>query len=87
MEVNKQVVDIIKDKLGVDEVGSDDDLINDLGADSLDIIETVMELESEFHIVIYDEEIDKNFTKVGHLIDFIQEKVDTNPYPILNSSL
>ena len=84
MEVNKQVVDIIKDKLGVDEVGSDDDLINDLGADSLDIIETVMELESEFHIVIYDEEIDKNFTKVGHLIDFIQEKVDKNPYPHLN---
>lgn len=84
MEVNKQVVDIIKDKLGVDEVGSDDDLINDLGADSLDIIETVMELESEFHIVIYDEEIDKNFTKVGHLIDFIQEKVDKNPYPHLD---
>ena len=84
MEVNKQVVDIIKDKLGVDEVGSDDDLINDLGADSLDIIETVIELESEFHIVIYDEEIDKNFTKVGHLIDFIQEKVDKNPYPHLD---
>ena len=80
MEVNKQVVDIIKDKLGVDEVGSDDDLINDLGADSLDIIELVMALEREFHIVIYDDEVDKNFTTVGHLIDFIQEKVDNNCY-------
>jgi acyl carrier protein len=43
-----------------------------------------MELESEFHIVIYDNEVDKNFTTVGHLIDFIQEKVDTNLYPNLN---
>ena len=77
MEVNEQVVEIIKDKLIVNEVGSDDDLIEDLGADSLDIIELVMALESEFGIVIYDNEVDKNFTTVGHLIDFIQEKVDT----------
>ena len=75
MEVNKKVVEIIKDKLIIDEVGSDDNLIEDLGADSLDIIELVMALESEFHIVIYDNEIDKNFTTVGHLIDFIQEKI------------
>ena len=84
MEVNKKVVEIIKDKLVVEEVGSDDNLIEDLGADSLDIIEMVMALESEFHIVIYDNEVDNNFTTVGHLIDFIQEKVDTNPYPNLN---
>ena len=84
MEVNEQVVEIIKDKLIVNEVGSDDDLIEDLGADSLDIIELVMALESEFGIVIYDNEVDNNFTTVGHLIDFIQEKVDTNPYPSLN---
>jgi len=76
MEVNEQVVEIIKDKLVVEEVGSDDNLIEDLSADSLDIIELVMALESEFHIVIYDNEVDKNFTTVGHLIDFIQEKVD-----------
>jgi acyl carrier protein len=75
MEVNKKVVEIIKDKLIVEEVGSDDNLIEDLGADSLDIIELVMALESEFHIVIYDNEVDKNFTTVGHLIDFIQEKI------------
>ena len=84
MEVNKKVVEIIKDKLVVEEVGSDDNLIEDLSADSLDIIELVMALESEFHIVIYDNEVDNNFTTVGHLIDFIQEKVDTNPYPNLN---
>lgn len=80
MEVNEQVVEIIKEKLVVEEVGSDDNLIEDLDADSLDIIELVMALESEFHIVIYDNEVDKNFTTVGHLIDFIQEKVDTNPH-------
>jgi len=76
MEVNEQVVEIIKDKLVVEEVGSDDNLIEDLSADSLDIIELVMALESEFHIVIYDNEVDKNFTTVGHLIDFIQEKIE-----------
>ena len=76
MEVNKRVVEIIKDKLIVSEVGSDDDLIEDLGADSLDIIELVMALEREFGIVIYDDEVDKNFTTVGHLIDFIQEKIE-----------
>ena len=76
MEVNKKVVEIIKDKLVVEEVSSDDNLIEDLNADSLDIIELVMALESEFHIVIYDNEVDKNFTTVGHLIDFIQEKIE-----------
>jgi acyl carrier protein len=84
MEVNKKVTEIIKEKLIVNEVSSDDNLIEDLGADSLDIIEIVMALESEFHIVIYDEEVDKNLTTVGHLIDFIQEKVDKNPYPHLD---
>jgi acyl carrier protein len=75
MEVNDKVVEIIKDKLVVEEVGSDDNLIKDLGADSLDIIELVMALESEFDIIIYDNEVDSNFTTVGHLIDFIQEKI------------
>ena len=78
MEVNGQVVEIIKDKLAVEEVSSDDNLIEDLSADSLDIIELVMALESEFGIVIYDNEVDNNFTTVGHLIDFIQEKVDSH---------
>jgi len=78
MEVNNKVAEIIKEKLVIDEFNSDDNLIEDLGADSLDIIELVMALESEFHIVIYDNEVDKNFTTVGHLIDFIQEKVDSH---------
>ena len=76
MEVNKRVTDIISEKLAVDEIGSDDHLIEDLCADSLDIIELVMEIEREFGIVILDDEIDKNFTTVGHLIDFIQEKIE-----------
>ena len=75
MEVNKRVTDIISEKLAVDEIGSDDRLIEDLGADSLDIIEIVIEMEREFGISIHDDEIDDNFTTVGHLIDFIQEKI------------
>ena len=76
MEVNNQVIEILKDKLGVEEISSDDNLIEDIGADSLDIIELVMELEREFGIQILDDEIDDNFTTVGHLIDFIQEKYE-----------
>ena len=76
MEVNNRVTEIIKEKLVIEEFNSDDNLIEDLGADSLDIIELVMALESEFHIVIYDDEVDKNFTTVGHLIDYIQDKVN-----------
>ena len=76
MEVNKRVVEILQDKLGIDEIGSDDNLIDDIGADSLDIMELVMEMEREFNIQIHDDEIDKNFTTVGHLIDYIQDKVN-----------
>jgi acyl carrier protein len=78
MKVNDRVVKIVADKLSKDTVSSDDNLIEDLGADSLDIIELVMALESDFRIVIYDDEVDENFTTVGHLIDFIQEKVDSH---------
>ena len=76
MEVNNRIIEILKDKLIVDEISSDDNLIIDLKADSLDIIELVMELEHEFDIVILDEEVDPNFDSVGHLIDFIQTKVN-----------
>ena len=76
MEVNNRIVEILKDKLMVDEISSDDNLIIDLKADSLDIIELVMELEHEFNIVISDEEVNPNFDSVGHLIDFIQTKVN-----------
>lgn len=76
MEVNNQVTEILKDKLGLDEISSDEYIVEDLGADSLDIIELVMEFEMEFHISIPDNEIDPNFTTVGHLIDYIQDKVN-----------
>ena len=76
MEVNERVVEILKEKLCVEEISSDDHLIEDIGADSLDIVETVMEMEREFGISIPDNEVDPNFTTVGHLIDYIQDKVN-----------
>ena len=76
MEVNKRVIEILKEKLCVEEISSDDHLIEDIGADSLDIVELVMEIEKEFDISIKDDEIDDNFTTVGHLVDFIQEKYE-----------
>ena len=76
MEVNNLITNILLDKLGVEEVSSDDHLIEDIGCDSLDIMELVMEFERVFEISILDDEVDNNFTTVGHLIDFIQTKVN-----------
>jgi len=56
------------------EVTSQASFIEDLGADSLDIVELVMALEEEFDIEISDEEAEK-ITKVQEAVDFIQSHV------------
>ena len=55
-EINEKVVEIIVDKLGVDasEVKPEASFTNDLGADSLDTVELIMELEKEFGVTIPD---------------------------------
>ena len=84
-EIPEKISEFLADYMGDNfKYMSYDDNFKDLGFDSLDIIEIVMALESEFHIVIHDEEVDKNLTTVGHLIDFIQGKVDKNPYTHLD---
>ncbi len=69
-----KVIAIIVDKLGVDEaeVVNDAHFTNDLGADSLDTVELIMELEKEFNIAIPDEEAEKIQT-VGDAIAYIEE--------------
>lgn len=59
---------------GTDEFAEKDSLQDDLGLDSLDIIEILMECEKQFHIYIYDEESEK-ITTVGQLIDLIYSKL------------
>lgn len=65
---------IIVDKLGIDEdkVTRDASFKDDLGADSLDIAELVMELEDEFDMEIPDEEAEKIVT-VGDALDYIEK--------------
>ncbi len=71
-DVTTKVKAIIVDKLGVDEseVTSEASFTNDLGADSLDTVELIMELEKEFDIQIPDDEAESIAT-VGDAISFV----------------
>ena len=72
--VEERVTDIVAEQLGVekDKVSSETSFVNDLGADSLDTVELVMELEEEFDINIPDEAAEKIQT-VGQAIEFIEK--------------
>ncbi len=72
-EIESKVVDIIVDKLGVDasEVKAEASFTNDLGADSLDTVELIMELEKEFSVTIPDSDAEKIQT-VGDAIAYIE---------------
>ncbi len=74
MTVEERVIEIVSEQMGVakDQVTRETSFVNDLGADSLDTVELVMEFEEEFDITIPDEEAEKIQT-VGHAIDYIQE--------------
>tara|TARA_B110000003_G_C16647406_1_gene532647 strand:+ start:1391 stop:1621 length:231 start_codon:yes stop_codon:yes gene_type:complete len=71
--VAEKVKAIIVDKLGVDEseVTNEANFINDLGADSLDTVELIMEFEKEFDIQIPDDKAEAIAT-VGDAISFIE---------------
>ena len=71
-EVKDKVVSIIVDKLGVDaaEVKIESSFTNDLGADSRDTVELIMEFEKEFNIAIPDDQAEKIAT-VGDAISYI----------------
>ena len=73
-EQASRVKAIIVDKLGVDEneVVDEASFTNDLGADSLDIVELIMEFEEEFDIEIPDEDAE-TITTVGAAIDYIDK--------------
>ena len=75
MAVAEKVKAIIVEQLGVDEeeVTADASFVDDLGADSLDTVELVMEFEDEFEISIPDEDAEKIQT-VGSAIDYIASK-------------
>ena len=72
--IEDRVKKIVVEQLGVseDQVTPDASFVDDLGADSLDTVELVMELEEEFDINIPDDEAE-NIQKVGQAIDFIEK--------------
>jgi acyl carrier protein len=71
-EIRDKVYDIIVSKMGVnkDQIKPESKFSDDLGADSLDTVELIMELENEFKIQIPDEDAEKIGT-VQHAIDYI----------------
>ena len=72
-DIASKVKAIIVDKLGVDEseVVNEASFTNDLGADSLDTVELIMELEKEFDIQIPDDQAE-NIGSVGQAISYIE---------------
>jgi acyl carrier protein len=73
-DIKSRVIAIIVDKLGVDqgEVTQEASFTNDLGADSLDTVELIMEFEKEFNIAIPDDQAEKIQT-VGQAVDYVEK--------------
>jgi len=76
MDIEKRVKEIIVEQLGVNEseVTPEAKFVDDLGADSLDLVELVMALEEEYNMEISDEDAEKILT-VGDAIEYIKAHV------------
>ena len=74
MDIFEQVKKILCDQLDLEEeqVNEDSEVIDDLGADSLDIVDLVMTLEEEFDTEIPDEDIE-NLKTVGDIVNYIED--------------
>ena len=74
MSTFDKVKEVIVDKLGVEEdkIETNSSFVDDLGADSLDTVELIMQLEEEFGIEIPDESAEK-MTTVQQAVDYIEE--------------
>lgn len=75
--VLEKLIDLLCEQLDIepDEVNENTDIINDLGADSLDVVDLVMTLEDEFDIEIPDEDIE-GIRTVGELARYLEEHID-----------
>jgi acyl carrier protein len=76
MDLETRIKEIIADQLGVEieKLKDDANFVQDLGADSLDVVELVMAFEEEFGIEIPDEDAEKIRT-VGDVINYLKERV------------
>ncbi len=76
-DIKSKVISIIVDKLGVEEseVTHEASFTNDLGADSLDTVELIMEFEKEFNIAIPDDQAE-NIQTVGDAVSYIEHNAN-----------
>ena len=76
MSIEDKVKKIIAEKLSVDmeEVVPEASFVDDLGADSLDLVELIMSMEEEFDVEISDEEA-QSITTVGEAVIYINERM------------
>ncbi|HLP54971.1 MAG TPA: acyl carrier protein [Fluviicola sp.] len=76
-DIKSRVISIIVDKLGVEEteVTNEASFTNDLGADSLDTVELIMEFEKEFNIAIPDDQAE-NIQTVGDAVSYIEQNAN-----------
>ena len=74
MDVLEKIIDIVCDQLALDreQVTEDSEIIDDLGADSLDIVDLIMTLEDEFDTEITDEMVE-GMNTVGDIARFVEE--------------
>lgn len=73
----EKVRDILSEQLGInpEEIKMESSFVDDLGADSLDIVELIMALETEFDLEIADEDAEKVST-VGDVVDYLKKHVE-----------
>lgn len=71
----EKVTEILVDQLDIDEdkVDADASITDDLGADSLDVVDLIMSLEEEFNIEIPDDEVE-NIKTVGDIVKYIEDR-------------
>ncbi len=74
--VYEKMRDFLSNQLGVDpsEIRPETNIIEDLGADSLDLVEMLSEMENEYNIIITDERI-RELTTVGEVAAFLEELI------------
>lgn len=72
-----KIKDIISDQLGIDaeEITMESSFVDDLGADSLDIVELIMALETEFDLEIPDEDAEK-ISAVADVVNYIKKHIE-----------
>ncbi len=74
-DIQKKVIDIVSEQMGIErsQITAESSFVNDLGADSLDTVELVMEFEDAFNIQVPDEDAEKIQT-VGEAVKYIKEQ-------------